>query len=114
MWKQAKGYAHGSKPSKRAHSAGSWVSWTNPQGQERTGIVTTDHVSVNEAKRTALVGGAKEARTRVAVIPSDGGDMLPLCLPNSSHPHAQVKDSGRWRRVAPAHHLTNSKEAKAA
>ncbi|GGV14543.1 hypothetical protein GCM10010245_25270 [Streptomyces spectabilis] len=114
LWKSAKGYGAGAKPSKRDYAPGSWVTWTTPRGKSRTGIVTTDPVTVAQVKRTAEVGGARDARTRAAVIPSDGGDTVPLCLPNSNNPDAQVKDNGRWRNATPAHNQSTHEEAQAA
>lgn len=114
MWKNAKGYGSGSRQSKRDYAPGSWVSWTTPHGRRRTGVVTADPFTVAAAKRAAGVGGAKESRTRVAVVPSDGGDTIPLCLPNGNNPDALVKDDGRWRHVATAHYQTQREEETAA
>lgn len=110
-WKAAKSYGAASKPVQRDYAPGSWVSWTTPRGQLRTGVVTSDPFTVAAAKRAAEVGGAKDARTRVAVIPADGGEALPLCLPDSNHPETLIKESGRWRPVRPAHTTTKAKAA---
>ncbi|GAA1922196.1 hypothetical protein GCM10009716_33460 [Streptomyces sodiiphilus] len=105
-WRAAKRYGAESKPSKRAYGPGSWVSWTAPTGQQRTGVVTRDDLTVRSAKRAAEVGEAKDGRTRAAVVPADGGETLPLALPHWNDPAALVKDGGRWRPVSVAHHLS--------
>ncbi|MGW6456716.1 hypothetical protein ACWF94_12465 [Streptomyces sp. NPDC055078] len=114
MWKNARGYGAGSRQSKRDYAPGSWVSWSTPYGKRRTGIVTADPFAVAAAKSAAQVGGANESRTRAAVVPSDGGDAVPLCLPNSNNPEALIKDDGRWRHAAPAHRHPRREEATAA
>lgn len=112
-WKSAKSYGAGSNPVRRNYAAGSWVSWTTPRGECRTGVVTSDPFTVTATKRAAEVGGAKDARTRAAVIPADGGEALPLCLPDSNHPETLIKESGRWRPVRPAHTTTTKARAAA-
>ncbi len=75
-------------------------------------MVTRDDLTVYAAKRAAQVGAAKDSRTRAAVVPADGGEALPLALPNSNNSGALVKDDGRWRPVSPAHHLSANQSTR--
>lgn len=113
-WKNAKGYGAGSKPARRDYAPGSWVLWSTPNGRRRMGIVSDDPFALAAVKRSAQVGQAKESRCKAVVIPADGGDALPLCPKAPNHPHALIKDGGRWQPVRPHHRQTNSKEEKAA
>ncbi|MBD0840906.1 hypothetical protein ICC28_19665 [Streptomyces sp. TRM68416] len=89
------------------------MSWTSPNGKQRTGIVSEDLFTLRAAIRAADVGSSVTARARVVVIPSDGGEALPLCLPTSNDPDARVKDDGRYRHATPAHHHPSLLEAAA-
>ncbi|MFJ6103510.1 hypothetical protein ACIQHY_21180 [Streptomyces sp. NPDC092359] len=112
MWKAAKGYGAGSKPSRRDYGPGSWVLWTSPDGRRRMGVISNDAFTLAAVKRSASVGQARESRCKAVVIPADGGDALPLCPAMKNHPQAVIKDGGRWRPVRPHHGRT--KEVAAA
>lgn len=111
MWKSAKRYGAGSKPSKGKCTPGSWVTWTTPRGKDRTGIVSDDLLTVTAVARRIPLD--KAVRCTAVIIPADGGDMLPLLRRTAKEPHQQTKDGGRWRSVVPLNR-TNSQETAAA
>ncbi|AXU14526.1 hypothetical protein I3J09_17855 [Streptomyces clavuligerus] len=76
------------------------------------GVVSDDRFTLATVRRSAQVGQAKESRCKAVVLPADGGDALPLCPATKNHPHAVIKDGGRWRPAHPHHERT--KEAAAA
>ncbi|MFD7070137.1 hypothetical protein ACFV97_23225 [Streptomyces sp. NPDC059913] len=110
MWKSAKGYGAGSKPSKGNCTPGAWVTWITPRGKERTGIVSDDPLTVAAVSRHIPMD--KALRCTAVIIPADGGDMLPLLRRTAKQPHVQTKDGGRWRPVVPLKR-TNPQEAAA-
>ncbi|MBB5938808.1 hypothetical protein FHS42_005899 [Streptomyces zagrosensis] len=112
-WKQARGYGAQSKPSERDYGPGSWVMWTAPSGRRRMGVVSDDPFTLAAVKRSMQVGQSKEARCKAVVVPADGGDILPLCLPNSNNPHALLTDDGRWRPARPHHQQTQQRAVAA-
>lgn len=111
VWKSAKGYGAGSKPSKGKCTPGSWVTWMTPRGKDRTGIVSDDLLTVASVARRIPTG--KAVRCIAVIIPADGGDLLPLLRRTAKEPHHQTKDGGRWRSVVPLNR-TNSQEKAAA
>jgi hypothetical protein len=111
VWKSAKAYGAGSKPSKGNCTPGSLVTWTTPRGKDRTGIVSDDLLTVAAVSRRIPMD--KALRCTAVIIPADGGDMLPLLRKTAKEPHVQTKDGGRWRSVVPLSR-TNPQEVTAA
>jgi hypothetical protein len=111
VWKTAKGYGAESKPSKGDCTPGSWVTWTTPRGVDRSGVISSDPLSVAAARRHVPMD--KVTRCTAVIIPADGGDVLPLLRKTAKEPNFQTKDGGRWRSVV-TRDRSHSKEAKAA
>ncbi|GGR75427.1 hypothetical protein GCM10010236_32690 [Streptomyces eurythermus] len=112
VWKNAKAYGADSKPCRRVYAPGSWVVWTTPKGKRRTGIVSSDPLSLEAVRRH--VRWDKVGRCNSVIVPADGGDALPLLQKTAKEPHFQTKDGGRWRPVTPLRNQTNPQEVDAA
>lgn len=91
---------------------GSWVTWTTPKGKRRTGIVSSDPLSVAAVRR--LVSMDKVSRCTAVIVPADGGEALPLLRKSAKEPNFQTKDGGRWRPVVSLRNRTDSQEVNAA